>query len=112
MTLDPQPTQTRSRRAGGRAARVALRAAPLAEDIRPIRAGLKGGRYQPLAEADVGRIHSAALDALEMIGLANAPASGVEILTGAGAIQGDLQRRRMTVRENARSPGATCSAVV
>ncbi len=36
-------TESPSRRAGGRAARQALRAAPLAEDLRPIRPGLEGG---------------------------------------------------------------------
>jgi len=78
----------RARRSGGRAARVAERAAPLAEALRPVRAGLPGGQYTPLTEAGVARIHAAALDALEEIGLANAPRSGVEILTGAGAVQG------------------------
>ena len=41
----------RSRRAGGRSARQALRAAPLAEDLRPVRPGLTGGTYRPLSEA-------------------------------------------------------------
>ncbi|MCU0816966.1 MAG: trimethylamine methyltransferase family protein, partial [Cypionkella sp.] len=78
----------RARRAGGREARVAQRAAPLEEARRPIRAGLSGGQYSPLTEAGAARIHQAALQALEEIGLSNAPASGVEILTGAGAVQG------------------------
>lgn len=81
-------------RSGGRAARVATRAAPLAEALRPIRAGLPGGQYSPLTDAGVARIHAAALDALETIGLANAPPSGVAILTGAGAILGDDGRIR------------------
>jgi trimethylamine--corrinoid protein Co-methyltransferase len=83
-----------SRRAGGRAARVAARSAPLAENLRPIRPGLPGGQYKPLTDAGVKRIHEAALDALEQIGLSQAPQSGVEILTGAGAIQGDDGRIR------------------
>ncbi len=82
------------RRSGGRAARRALRAAPLTDDQRAVRPGMEGGRYDPLANADVARIHAAALQALEEIGLADAPASGVEILTGAGAIQGDDGRIR------------------
>ncbi|MEL6219132.1 MAG: trimethylamine methyltransferase family protein, partial [Pseudomonadota bacterium] len=85
----------RNRRAGGRAARQALRAAPLADDIRPVRAGFEGGLYRPLSEEGVKRIHSAALDALEQIGLADAPESGIEILTGAGAILGDDGRIRI-----------------
>lgn len=82
------------RRSGGRAARQALRAAPLTDDVRPIRAGMEGGTFKPLSDADVLKIHTAALDALETIGLADAPPSGVEILTGAGAIQGDDGRIR------------------
>ena len=83
-----------SRRAGGRAARVALRAAPLAEDLRPVRPGLKGGRYQPLDDAGVQRIHEAALDALETIGLSQAPPTGAAAMIEAGAIQGEDGRLR------------------
>ncbi|MEO1612634.1 MAG: methyltransferase, partial [Pseudomonadota bacterium] len=59
-------------RSGGRAARKALRAAPLAEDIRPVRAGLEGGAYNPLSDAEMHRIHNAALEACETIGFADA----------------------------------------
>ncbi|MEO0386871.1 MAG: trimethylamine methyltransferase family protein, partial [Pseudomonadota bacterium] len=83
-----------SRRAGGRAARKALRAAPLAEDLRPIRAGLPGGRYRPLRDADVQRIHHAALDALAEIGLSQAPPSGIAAMTAAGAELGPDGRLR------------------
>ena len=86
--------QTTARRAGGRAARKAMRAAPLAEDIRPLRPGLEGGTYSPLAPEAVDRIHEAALTALEEIGLADAPPSGIAALTGAGAILGDDGRIR------------------
>jgi trimethylamine--corrinoid protein Co-methyltransferase len=82
------------RRAGGREARRAARAAPLDEALRPIRAGLPGGQYRPLTEAGIARIHAAALEALEVIGLSQAPKSGVEILTGAGAVQGGDGRIR------------------
>ncbi|QIE57712.1 trimethylamine methyltransferase family protein [Pikeienuella piscinae] len=85
----------RQRRAGGRAARQALRAAPLAEAVRPVRAGLQGGAYSPLAEAEVQRIHRAALEACATIGFADAPPSGVAALTGAGAILGDDGRIRI-----------------
>ena len=87
-------TKRRSGRSGGRAARVALRNAPLAEDLRPVRPGLPGGKYKPLSDAEVLRIHHAALDALEQIGLSQAPPSGIEILTKAGAILGDDGRIR------------------
>ena len=86
--------EMKPRRTGGRAARRAQRAAPLPEAMRPIRAGLTGGTYNPLSEADIARIHEAALTVLEEIGLADAPASGVEIMTRAGATLGDDGRLR------------------
>ena len=86
--------QARSRRSGGRSARHAVRAAPLTEDIRPIRPGMEGGSYKPLTEAGVQRIHEAALEAMEVIGFADAPETGVEILTAAGCILGDDGRIR------------------
>ncbi|MGJ8545220.1 MAG: trimethylamine methyltransferase family protein [Sulfitobacter sp.] len=81
-------------RSGGRAARRASRAAPLADNIRPVRKGMPGGQYNPLSEADVQAIHHAALEALETIGLADAPPSGVAYLTAAGAILGEDGRIR------------------
>ncbi|MEM8632752.1 MAG: trimethylamine methyltransferase family protein [Pseudomonadota bacterium] len=86
-------TQTR-RRAGGRAARRAMRAAPLAEDIRPVRPGLSGGTYAPLSTPEIERIHRAALKVLAEIGLADAPESGVNAMTGVGATLGDDGRLR------------------
>jgi trimethylamine--corrinoid protein Co-methyltransferase len=73
---------------------VAVRSAPLAENLRPVRGGMKGGQYKPLTDAGIARIHESALEALEIIGLSQAPPSGVELLTGAGAIQGDDGRIR------------------
>jgi trimethylamine--corrinoid protein Co-methyltransferase len=84
----------KGRRGGGRVARVALRSAPLADDRRPVRPGLSGGQYKPLSEVEVARIHSAVLDALEVVGLSQAPESGIEIMTAAGAILGDDGRLR------------------
>ena len=84
----------RARRSGGRASRVAERSAPLAENLRPVRPGLPGGQYRPLSEAGMAKIHASALEALEQIGLSQAPPSGVELLTGAGAVQGDDGRIR------------------
>lgn len=84
-----------SRRSGGRSARRASRAAPLSQDIRPIRPGMPGGTYKPLNDADIAKIHEAALQALETIGLADAPQSGIDYLTAAGAILGDDGRIRI-----------------
>lgn len=88
------PAPPRARLRGGRAGRLAERAAPLAENLRPVRPGLPGGQYRPLTEAGMARIHQAALDALEQIGLSQAPPSGVELLTGAGAVLGADGRLR------------------
>ncbi len=70
----------------GRSVRTAARAAALPDELRPVWPGMEGGNYRPLGEADVRRIHHAALDVLEQIGMADAPPSGVELLTAAGAV--------------------------
>ncbi|WP_372884327.1 trimethylamine methyltransferase family protein [Shimia sp.] len=87
-------TQTTSRRSGGRTARRAARSAPLSAEMRPIRPGMEGGIFKPLSEAQMGRIHQAALEALATIGLADAPPSGVAHLRAAGALLGDDGRIR------------------
>ncbi|SMX31438.1 trimethylamine methyltransferase family protein [Octadecabacter ascidiaceicola] len=94
MNDETHSRPARSNRSGGRAARHAARAAKLSDDMRPVRAGMTGGRYKPLSDTDVLKIHEAALTALETIGLADAPPTGVEILTNAGAILGDDGRIR------------------
>ena len=73
-------------RGGARAARRAARSAPLPDSLRPVRPGMPGGRYKPLEDSDVLRIHHAALDVLEKIGLADATPSGIDCMTKAGAI--------------------------
>jgi trimethylamine--corrinoid protein Co-methyltransferase len=75
-------------RSGGRAARRAARATALPDHLRPIRSGMEGGTYKPLTNIQMDAIHEAALTALETIGLADAPPSGVAYLTGVGAIEG------------------------
>src|SRR5262245_5464312 len=89
-----QTADTRSRRSGGREARRAMRASPLADDIRPVRAGLEGGRYKALAESDLERIHEAVLTLLETVGFANAIPSCIEALTRVGAVHGEDGRIR------------------
>jgi trimethylamine---corrinoid protein Co-methyltransferase len=79
-------------RRGGREARRAQRAAPLALNQRPVWPGLEGGRFKPLSDEDVLRIHHAALDVLEQIGLADAIPSCIEVCTAAGAIMNDKGR--------------------
>ncbi|NBR35224.1 MAG: methyltransferase [Rhodobacteraceae bacterium] len=95
MTENWQATAPRrAARAGGRDAKRAMRMAPLAEELRPIRPGLPGGAYRPLTQAGMEQIHAAALDALEQIGLSQAPKSGVDAMVAAGAILGDDGRLR------------------
>ena len=83
-----------SRRSGGRTARRTARSAPLAEHLRPVKAGMLGGSYSPLSPEGEKKIHNAALDALEFIGLADAPQSGIDNMVKAGAILGDDGRLR------------------
>ncbi|MFZ9459769.1 MAG: trimethylamine methyltransferase family protein, partial [Ilumatobacteraceae bacterium] len=71
-------------RRGGPGARRALRAAPLALDIRPVNPGMESGRYKPLTDAEVLKVHNAALDVLENIGLADAIPTCIEALTPFG----------------------------
>lgn len=92
--MNVEPDQ-KPRRSGGRQARRAMRAAPLAQDKRPVRAGLEGGQYKPLSDASVQRIHEAALDALEIIGFGSVPPTGEKILTDAGCIMGEDRRIRV-----------------
>ena len=70
----------------GRDARVAARGRPLEDAARPVWPGLKGGRFKPLAEADILKIHHAVLDVLEQIGFADAIPSCIEAVTAIGGI--------------------------
>ena len=74
----------RGMRRGGRAARQAERAAPLQEELRPVRPGMPGGWFVPLSDGDVGRIHQAVLELLETVGVADPIPSCVEAITAAG----------------------------
>ncbi len=79
-------------RRSGREARRALRAGPLPDNLRPVWPGLASGRYRPLSDADVLAIHRTALRLLAEVGLADAPPSGVEVLTKAGCTLSDRGR--------------------
>ena len=60
-------TKGSPRRAGGREARRALRAAGV--EGQAVQPGMTGGAYKPLSERDIQRIHDTALDILENIGI-------------------------------------------
>ncbi len=78
-----------SRRAGGRVARQALRAAPLPAADKPVRPGLVGGRYQPLTATDLDRVHGTILDLLEQIGFSRAIPGCIEAVTSVGGVYRD-----------------------
>ena len=48
----------RRKRRGARAAMHAIRAAKLPDEQQPVRPGMEGGRFKPLTDAEVQRIHS------------------------------------------------------
>lgn len=74
------------KRPGGRVARREMRSRELPEPDRPVRPGIDGGgRFKPLRDGDIAKIHATALDALEQIGMANSTPSCVDYLTRAGA---------------------------
>ena len=83
-----------NRRSGGREARRKVRTAPLADELRPVRAGMTGGTFRPLDSAGVDAIEDAVFQILEEIGLSQAPESGVAYMTDVGAIAGDDGRIR------------------
>ena len=83
---------TARRRLGGRAARKALRSATKPAAERAVRAGLIGGRYKPLTDNDIARIHRAALEVLERVGIADAIPSCIELVTAAGGRLTDTGR--------------------
>ena len=83
-----------SRRSGGREARRTLRAGPLADDLRPVRAGLSGGSFRPLDDAAMTAINDTVFQILDEIGLSQAPQSGIDYMTAVGAILGEDGRLR------------------
>ena len=83
-----------ARRSGGRQARHALRAAPLAEDVKPVNPGETGGNYKPLGDADVAAIHDNIFRILEEVGFNQATPHCIETCTAVGAVLGDDGRLR------------------
>lgn len=91
--MGEQTAARSSRRSGGRSARKAMRAAPLAADMRPVQPGISGGAYRPLKDAEVLRVHEAALQILDEIGLSLAPQSGVDAMVNYGALYSQVDDR-------------------
>lgn len=76
--------ETIAPRRRGREARREARAAPTPPELQAVHPGMSGGLYKPLSDTDVRRIHEAALDVLEQVGLSDAIPSCIELVTGAG----------------------------
>ncbi|MGH1576004.1 trimethylamine methyltransferase family protein [Planktotalea sp.] len=72
-----------SKRAGGRRARIAQRAAP--PKVNPAPAGQIGGQYRPLSETDLQSIYATALKLLAELGMGEVPTRLWEDLLNAGA---------------------------
>ncbi|PPR75233.1 MAG: hypothetical protein CFH05_00764 [Alphaproteobacteria bacterium MarineAlpha3_Bin4] len=81
-----------AKRRGGRSARRKLREAPTPIAERAIQPGMEGGLYKPLTNAEIKRIHQAALDILEQVGLERAIPSCIELVTNAGGSLTDTGR--------------------
>ena len=80
------------RRRGGRNARRELRAAPIPREERAIQPGMEGGNFKVLTDAQVERIHRAALDVLAEVGFSDAIPSCIELVTAAGGTYTDEGR--------------------
>lgn len=61
-----------ARRSNARQAKIALRKAALAEDLKPVHAGESGGQYKPLSDSDIAQIDATVYRILEEIGFADA----------------------------------------
>ena len=83
------------RRSGGRRARKARRAAPLAEAVKPVRPGHTGGQFQPLSTDDIAAVVDNVFRILERVGFADATPHCIETCTAAGAVLGSDGRLRM-----------------
>ena len=84
-----------ARRSGGRKARVALRSAPLANNIKPVHPGETGGQYRPLSDSDVIAIEANIFRILDEIGFADASPHCIDSCVGFGAQLGNDGRLRM-----------------
>ncbi len=88
----PTASPRRSRRGGGRDARLAARAAD--EGGHAVRAGMPGGAYKPLSSEDIERIHAAALDVLENIGIGDPIPEILDAVLPKGCLLGEDGRLR------------------
>jgi trimethylamine--corrinoid protein Co-methyltransferase len=88
-----------ARRSNARQAKIALRKAALAEDLKPVRAGEfrageSGGQYKPLSESDIEQIDATVYRILEEVGFADANEYCIETCLAVGATYGEDKRLR------------------
>jgi len=86
--------EKKSRRSGGRSARRMERSSPLPENIKPVKAGMIGGTYNPLSPQDVTLIENSIFRLLEEVGMSQAPESGIKKMIAYGAKYGEDGRLR------------------
>lgn len=90
------------KRAGGRAARLALRAEAPPPSERPVVPGMSGGAYRPLSESALQSIYDSALDLLEEVGMGSPVPDFIEVVTAAGGwVTGDRLHYPRAVVEKA-----------
>ena len=77
-------SEKRTGRAGGRAARVAARAAGLADDEKAVRPGLSGGAYKPLTDSECRTVYDTALTLLDEFGMGSPIPEFIEVVVPAG----------------------------
>ena len=82
------------RRAGGRAARVAMREAPPAEDARAVWPGMPGGAYKPLSDGQCDDVFESALGLLADLGMGQATPEIIEAVTANGGRMDEHDRLR------------------
>jgi trimethylamine--corrinoid protein Co-methyltransferase len=73
------------RRVNSREAKIAMRKAALADDLKPVHAGLEGGQYRPLTDTDVTAINDTVFKILEEVGFADATPHCIETCVAIGA---------------------------
>jgi len=73
------------RRVNSREAKIAMRKAALADDLKPVQAGLEGGQYRPLTDTDVAAINDTVFKILEEVGFADATPHCIETCVAIGA---------------------------
>lgn len=83
-----------SGRRGGRAARVAARAAEPAEEDRAVRPGTPGGSYRPLTAAGLTDVFETALHLLEYTGMGTPIDEFIQVVVDAGGSLGEDGRLR------------------